>query len=207
MPFPSPLERGSLLALVVLAHVLLAFGLTRAPNLAKTSDAVPIQVEFLSPEAPRSVPVRTPQPTRPLIQPTANPKSASPTLETTSSTASTSTAPLAPLETRATPANAPTTPSEPAVSPPRFDADYLRNPAPNYPPLSRRAGEQGTVVLRVLVSPLGLAENVDIKSSSGSTRLDEAALKTVRQWKFVPARKGEIPIQSTVLVPIIFKLE
>ncbi|WP_157651324.1 energy transducer TonB, partial [Dechloromonas denitrificans] len=76
-----------------------------------------------------------------------------------------------------------------------------------YPPLSRRMGEEGKVILRVLVNPQGTADSVDIKTSSGSVRLDEAAQKTVRNWKFIPAKRGDTAVQSWVLVPIIFKLE
>ena len=89
----------------------------------------------------------------------------------------------------------------------RFDADYLRNPAPPYPPMSRKMREEGRVVLRVLVTPEGTAGSLEIKTSSGSARLDESALRTVRQWKFIPARRGDAPVQSWVLVPVIFKLE
>ena len=89
----------------------------------------------------------------------------------------------------------------------RFDADYLANPAPPYPALSRRLGEEGKVILRVSVSPQGAADSVDIKTSSGSPRLDEAAQKTVRNWKFIPARRGDMAVQSWALVPVIFKLE
>ena len=67
--------------------------------------------------------------------------------------------------------------------------------------------EEGKVTLRVLVTPQGTAESIEVKTSSGSTRLDEAALRTVRQWKFIPARRGDAAIQSWVLVPVIFKLE
>ena len=89
----------------------------------------------------------------------------------------------------------------------RFDADYLKNPAPPYPPISRRMREEGKVILRVLVAPEGSADSVEIKSSSGSSRLDESALRTVRTWRFVPAQRGETPVPSWVLVPVIFKLE
>ena len=89
----------------------------------------------------------------------------------------------------------------------RFDADYLRNPAPPYPAISKRMREEGKVILRVSVTPAGTAESVEIKSSSGSARLDESALRTVRQWKFIPARRGDTAVQSWVLVPVIFKLE
>ena len=89
----------------------------------------------------------------------------------------------------------------------RFDADYLRNPAPPYPPQSRRIGEEGKVVLRVRVSADGNAQEVEVKTSSGSNRLDESARKTVRQWKFVPAKRGGVAVESWVQVPIVFKLE
>jgi protein TonB len=100
-----------------------------------------------------------------------------------------------------------TAPPAPAlVSPPRFNADYLNNPAPAYPPMSRRIGEQGKVVLRVHVNERGLPDDVQVNASSGSPRLDTTALETVRQWKFVPARRGDTPIDAWVLVPISFSL-
>jgi protein TonB len=68
-------------------------------------------------------------------------------------------------------------------------------------------GEEGKVILRVVVSPQGNAESVDVKTSSGSTSLDEAAQKSVRNWRFIPAKRGDTAVQSVVLVPIIFKLE
>jgi protein TonB len=93
------------------------------------------------------------------------------------------------------------------VTPPRFDAAYLDNPPPAYPALARRAREQGKVVLRVLVTPAGMAQRVEVRSSSGSNRLDEAALDTVKRWRFVPARQGVEAISAWVLVPISFSLE
>lgn len=98
-------------------------------------------------------------------------------------------------------------PPPPRLIPPRFDADYLHNPPPPYPPLARRMGEQGRVVLRVLVSADGHAERVELRTSSGSPRLDESALATVRRWTFVPARQGDQPVPAWVLVPISFTLE
>ena len=68
-------------------------------------------------------------------------------------------------------------------------------------------GEEGKVILRVQVTPQGSASEVEIRTSSGSPRLDEAAQKTVRNWKFIPAKQGDTAVQSWVLVPIIFKLE
>jgi protein TonB len=101
---------------------------------------------------------------------------------------------------------APPAPPAPVV-PPKFDAAYLKNPAPEYPLMSRRRGEQGTVVLRVFVSAEGGAEKVQIRTSSGHERLDEAAHDIVHQWRFVPARQGDQPVAAWVLVPIVFRLD
>ena len=107
--------------------------------------------------------------------------------------------PAAPVATAPAPAPAP-------VIPPNFNADYLKNPAPPYPALSRRMGEEGRVVLRVFVDQTGLPARVELKTSSGFSRLDHVALETVRQWKFMPARRGEQLIGAWVLVPISFSL-
>ena len=92
------------------------------------------------------------------------------------------------------------------ILPPRFDAAYRSNPAPAYPPMSRRLGEQGQVMLRVLVTEAGQAQRVELRASSGSERLDEAATTAVRQWRFVPAKRGECHVADWVLVPINFTL-
>jgi protein TonB len=94
-----------------------------------------------------------------------------------------------------------------AVAPPVFNAAYLRNPAPRYPASARRAGTQGTVTLRVQVTREGLAARVDVEKSSGSPHLDAAAVEAVKAWRFVPARQGAEPVESRVLVPIVFRLE
>ena len=99
------------------------------------------------------------------------------------------------------------TPPATAVTPPLYDANYLRNPAPEYPMLSRRLREQGRVVLRVRVSASGAAQEAAVQTSSGSPRLDEAARRSVLHWSFVPARRGSEPLAAWVLVPISFHLE
>lgn len=90
---------------------------------------------------------------------------------------------------------------------PIFNADYLDNPAPSYPALSRRLHEQGRVLLRVLVNPGGRADKVQIQSSSGHARLDSAARDAVRVWKFVPAKRGAELVPAWVLIPVSFRLE
>lgn len=94
----------------------------------------------------------------------------------------------------------------PSVIAVRYDADYLNNPAPVYPILSRRRGEQGRVLLLVQVSAQGMAEKVEIQESSGHLRLDSAALEAVKRWRFVPARRGDETVAASVVVPILFRL-
>ena len=96
--------------------------------------------------------------------------------------------------------------AEAAAQAPRFDAAYLHNEAPAYPALSRRVREQGRVLVRVLVDVNGVAASVELSASSGSARLDQSALDAVKRWKFVPARKGELPVSAWVVVPILFSL-
>ena len=59
------------------------------------------------------------------------------------------------------------------VTPPRSDAAHLSNPAPSYPPMSRRLGEQGRVILDVFILANGAVGDIRLKQSSGFKRLDE----------------------------------
>lgn len=95
--------------------------------------------------------------------------------------------------------------SEPTYS--RTKAESLRvNPFPRYPAESARAGEEGTVVLRVLVDESGNPAKVELKQSSGSTRLDEQTVDAIRRWQFVSARLDDKPIADWVEIPIRFRL-
>ncbi|MDX1485676.1 MAG: TonB family protein [Alphaproteobacteria bacterium] len=89
--------------------------------------------------------------------------------------------------------------------PPRAVAG-LGNPAPPYPWISRRRGEQGRVVLDVAVTAAGAAAEVRIKRSSGYARLDRAAVAAVRTWRFAPARRGGRAVAGRIDVPITFRL-
>src|SRR6185369_14731619 len=66
------------------------------------------------------------------------------------------------------------------------DVAYLVQPAPRYPPESRRIHEQGLVVLRVLIDESGHAKAVEVYRSSGHPRLDEAARRAVERAVFRP---------------------
>lgn len=113
--------------------------------------------------------------------------------------------PPRPVEIAAPPIKAEGTPAP--VTPPDFTADYLNNPAPRYPVESRRLREQGTVTIRVLVSPEGSVQEIKLADSSGHSRLDKAALSAVRGWRFAPAKQAGKPVAAWVIVPIPFILQ
>jgi protein TonB len=92
------------------------------------------------------------------------------------------------------------------VTPPHDDAYQLDNPRPAYPSLSRRLREQGVVVLEVLILASGSVGEVRIKESSGFKRLDETAIKAVRQWRYTPAKRGQQAIDYWYVQPIEFSL-
>lgn len=81
------------------------------------------------------------------------------------------------------------------------------NPAPRYPSLSTRLGEEGKVLFRVLVDENGKVKEVNLYQSSGFKRLDDSALEAIRNWTFTPARRGQENIATWVIVPIVFSLK
>jgi protein TonB len=87
-----------------------------------------------------------------------------------------------------------------------FRANYAHNPKPEYPAVARGRGWQGKVLLRVKVSAEGLSDDVSVEQSSGHDILDESAVEAVKKWRFIPAKRGDTPVASSVIVPIDFKL-
>lgn len=86
-------------------------------------------------------------------------------------------------------------------------ATYGETPGKRYPVMAMRRGWEGTVTLKVRVSAEGAAEDVAVQGSSGHEVLDGAAVEMVKKWKFIPAKRGDTPVASSVVVPIIFKLD
>ena len=87
-----------------------------------------------------------------------------------------------------------------------FKANYAHNPKPDYPAIAKSRGWQGKVLLRVKVSVEGLSDSVTVEKSSDHEILDDAAIEAVKKWRFVPAKRGDTPVASSVIVPIDFKL-
>ncbi len=85
--------------------------------------------------------------------------------------------------------------------------NYHRNPPPIYPAQSKRAGEEGVVVLTVLVSADGRVKAVVVQQGSGFPRLDAAVRSAVQRWRFKPALQAGRPIEAEVQVPVRFELK
>ncbi len=109
--------------------------------------------------------------------------------------------PMPPVEAPPPPA-----PVEEPVSEPMAYAAYLSNPAPKYPTFAQKQGWEGKVLLRVHVLANGKPDKLEIAQSSGRKTLDDAALAAVRNWTFVPAKRGSMPIDGWTTVPIEFRL-
>jgi protein TonB len=205
-PLRASRRVGAAIAIALHAGAVAAL-LAYEPARSALFAAAPIMVDWIAapkaepkveppPRPPKPKPVtRTPPPETPPILATA-PQAPEPIV------APAPPPPPPPALVAVAPALAPV-----AITPPIFNAKYLDNPKPAYPALSRRLGEQGRVILRVRVSAAGRADEVQIGTSSGYPRLDETAAETVKQWKFVPAKRGTEAVADWVLIPVSFKLE
>ena len=171
-------------------------------------------IEALKPPEPQPVALPAPPPPPPQAKPTPTrprpvlamtPEQQAPTVDTP--------VVAAPVAVAPEPAPRPPVAAAPVASAPapvvaaRYNAAYLNNPEPKYPPMSRRLGEEGKVLLRVRVTAEGLAAAVELEKSSNFERLDEAAKQAVARWRFVPARRGDEAIEASVIVPIVFRLD
>lgn len=94
--------------------------------------------------------------------------------------------------------------TEPAVNMnPRFRSQPV---PPAYPRRARRLGQEGVVLVQARLNTDGNVLEVRLASSSGFKLLDEAAMKAVRKWEFVPARQQGKYVMSWVQVPVKFIL-
>jgi protein TonB len=92
-------------------------------------------------------------------------------------------------------------------TPPSTQGKGARTSKPEYPPASRRAGEEGTVTVKALVGENGRATQVDVVKSSGFPKLDEAAVQEVqRNWRFVPGKEDGKPVSMWHTFAVTFRL-
>ena len=210
---------GSVVALHVVGIWALQSGLVR--KAAEVIVPAELLSEFIAPPAPpRMAPPPPAPPPPPTPAPKAPPKVAPRPAPMPVAVADATPAPAAPTgiatpQPPAPPVDAPAVQPSPAPAPPApprielpsSDAAYLNNPRPSYPAISKRMGEQGKVVLRVLIGTDGVPQKVEVNQSSGFDRLDRQAQDAVMRWRFVPGKRNGVPEAMWNLVPINFVLE
>ncbi len=212
----TPLLRRAVIGAVAVLHAGVAYGLLQVPEVRDAvAEVAPLFVRLVTPEeVPRQVPPPPPPadpPPRPPKRPVAAPVlAAAPQVE-----------PLPFVASPPPPAPAPALPDSPAAAPeepaapapvvvptiPPSAVQYLEPPPLAYPRASRRAGEAGRVVLRVFIDAAGLPREVQVHSSSGFARLDNAATTAVLKARFKPYSNRGQAIAGWALVPLTFDLE
>jgi protein TonB len=198
-------QRGLSGGLVVAVHVvILALLIYAAVRPEVTAPIRALAVRMIEPELPKPPKLEPPKPVPP--QPAPKKVQTPPPIMTAAKRDDAPTSFVVAPQPAPVAAPAVQAPVAAPITAARFDADYLQNPKPVYPAMSRRLGEEGKVVLRVRVSVQGQPLTVEVNKSSGFPRLDDAARLAVERWRFVPARQGNEPIEASVLVPLNFTL-
>ena len=151
---------------------------------------------------PRPAPVVQPRPAAPVVAPAPPAPAPVPAAPEPTPSPAAAAAPAAPAP------SPPAPPAPPVIVQPSTSAAHLNNPAPAYPAMSKRLGESGRVVVRVLIGPDGRAQDARIQRSSGFDRLDQVALETARdRWRYVPGTRNGVPEAMWFNVPLNFVLE
>ena len=212
------IQRIGPLCTIVLLHAAffwaLQSGLTHQATQAAPKEII---VSFITPDkAPQPTPP-TPQPAPPktvaVVKKNISPPRSTPVINHTPSITAIA-APTPPLqpsqyEEPAVAALAPVPVATAAPAQPRTitsGVEYLQPPDVKYPTLSKRMGEEGKLVIRVLISEKGCAELVEVQKSSGSSRLDEAAKQAVMRALFKPYMEDGKALSVFAIVPINFQL-
>ncbi|OSZ76714.1 energy transducer TonB [Hydrogenophaga sp. IBVHS1] len=220
---PRRLNRRVAIVLSVLGlHVLAVWALQSGLLRRAMEIVIPVQVlaELIEPPQPVAEPpppapvVAAPTPPkprpRPVPQPQPQPVAAPEPMPLAPVVPVAPPAPPAPPEpivAAAPPPAPPAPPAPPRIELPSSNADYLKNPPPPYPPMSKRLGEQGRVVVRAFIQLDGTASRAEVQRSSGFERLDQTAVQTVLRWRYVPGKRAGVPEAMWFNIPINFVLE
>jgi len=187
-------RRGTFGVIIAVVHVALIYVVTSWSPARAVFSSEPIEASIVEMPTP---PSDSPPPLQPPVVPVTMPVIEPPLITLTEE----------PPVNAITVAVAETPPpATPAPAAPRVvtDVAYVEPPQPRYPPESKRSGEEGLVVLRVLINELGRAARVEIEHSSGHTRLDEAARAAVQRALFRPYVENGVARMALATIPIEF---
>lgn len=206
----SPLSMGAAIAIngAVVGALLLA-NPEVVERLPKTFIAVPIPAE--KPPEPVSEPpkprVETKQPPRPVVVAMKTP------LDPSESDFVTPTTVLPPLGTIGTGSGdsgvveTVTPPHTPVFIGARVHPRYAGALQPPYPPGKQRLGEEGVVVVRVLIGPDGRVKQIERVEAADDAFYKATAEQALKKWRFMPATRDGAPVESWRTMTVRFRLE
>lgn len=214
----GPQGRRALIGGVVAAHLVGGWALLQLDSVRSAiKEVAPVMmVDLIAPaEPPKPAPPPPPAPApkrvapapTPIIAAAPTPTPAPPTFVAPPPEP----APLPPINVPP----APLAPPAPVPAPPMAQVikqvppsavRYVKSPVLNFPLLSKRAKEQGTVVLRITVDVNGRLKDAWVQKSSGFERIDQAALKDIRSAVFAPQMENGQPVEWQTLAPLGYDL-
>ena len=211
----SPAQRRAMVVAILAAHVAAVYGLMQVREVREAArEVAPMFVDLIAPPAPPAPPVPPPPIPQPIQKKPPPPAPVIAAAPSPAPAAFVVPAPPPPEPIEAVPApvavQAPPAPPAPPPPPkiiPASAVQYLEPPAPEYPRLSKRNGESGRVMVRVFIDIAGMPRNVQISTSSGFARLDDAAVSAVQKARFKPYTENGQPTAGWTSVPINFELE
>lgn len=218
------LERVAGLLIVLALHGAVLYGLWRSRLIPAPQQAVALFVNFIeeAPPTPKPkdpvkpvVPVKLDRPRPPAPHPPEKPQhqlvAEAPVVSPAEAIAPPPPAPpVSTLPAAPAPVPAPqqvTLPAGPVSLPGELSVSCPVRNEPVYPALARRMGEEGKTVLRVELDENGRVASARVVSSSGSSRLDGAALAAVKNWQCNPAQRDGKPVNAVAMQPFSFELE
>lgn len=193
-------ERAAGLLFVLVLHGVLLYGLW-AYRVIPAPEAVTVMINFINPSSPPPLPAPEPPKLTPKRVEPPKPQqlvAEAPVVKHDE--------PVAPPPPPPPVIEAPQSPPQPLVMGSDLAVSCSERSPPEYPLSSRRRNEQGRVVLRVELGEDGRVDGATVKSSSGSPRLDEAALNAVKKWRCKPAMRNGVAVRAVALQPFNFSL-
>ena len=194
-PLPRPIEAQSITAQLI----------------SETPQPAPQPVAIESPPPPKPIPKPVPKPQpKPKVKPKVEPKpTPMPVTEAPSQIAAPAPDPTPPAPPQPAPP-----PAAPAIGKPSMEIAAPKNVArlscniaqPDYPAMAKRRGETGTALVRLTVGIGGKIDKVELTKSSGSARLDDAALQAARDSACSPYKENGVAIRATAVQPFVFNL-
>lgn len=198
MPTPPALEEPPL----IMAALIMA---PPAPVAAAPTPPTPVVKQPPKPQ-PKPKPKPLPKPEKPLVKKPDRPKpqpKPEPQTETEPSPTVADSAPQAPVMAQKSSPKADTEVAENT----QYHAGGISGFSRRYNRLAQERGWEGSVTLKVHILASGDIGEVIVISSSGHDVLDEQAVELIKEAHATPARRGDKPVDSWVVVPYQFKLQ